>query len=304
MQLKDIDLNLLLVFDRMLAEKRVSAVAASLDLSQPAISNALARLRRLLGDELFLRTARGMEPTPFALQLAEPVAYAMGALHTALNQQVMFDPATSTRAFTLAMTDIGEIYFTPRLMAALSEAAPGVTISTVRNNTATSLREELEAGHVDLAIGLLPQLKAGVFQRRLFRQRYVCLFAGTHPLARKRSVSLKDFVAADHVLVQAAGTGHGKADDVMAAQGIQRRIRLRVPHFVAIGHILRSSGMIATVPERLAQSLAEPFGLVWRPHPVALPQIAINLFWHAKLHRDPGNQWLRGLLFDTFADGD
>ena len=304
MQLKDIDLNLLLVFDRMLAEKRVSAVAESLGLSQPAISNALARLRKLLGDELFLRTARGMEPTPFALQLAEPVAYAMGALHSALNQQVVFDPATSTRSFTLAMTDIGEIYFTPRLMETLSGAAPGVTISTVRNNAAASLRDELEAGHVDIAIGLLPQLKAGVFQRRLFLQRYVCLFSGTHPLARKRSVSLKDFSAADHVLVQAAGTGHGKADDVMAAQGIQRRIRLRVPHFVAIGHILRSSEMIATVPERLAQSIAEPFELVWRPHPVPLPQIAINLFWHAKVHRDPGNQWLRGLLFEIFADSD
>ena len=302
MQLKDIDLNLLLVFDRMLAEKRVSAVAESLGLSQPAISNALARLRKLLGDELFLRTARGMEPTPFALQLAEPVAYAMGALHSALNQQVVFDPATSTRSFTLAMTDIGEIYFTPRLMETLSGTAPGATISTVRNNAAASLRDELEAGHVDIAIGLLPQLKAGVFQRRLFLQRYVCLFSGTHPLARKRSVSLKDFSAADHVLVQAAGTGHGKADDVMAAQGIQRRIRLRVPHFVAIGHILRSSEMIATVPERLAQSIAEPFGLVWRPHPVPLPQIAINLFWHAKVHRDPGNQWLRGLLFDNFSD--
>lgn len=304
MQLKDIDLNLLLVFDRMLAEKRVSAVAESLGLSQPAISNALARLRKLLGDELFLRTARGMEPTPFALQLAEPVAYAMGALHSALNQQVMFDPITSTRSFTLAMTDIGEIYFTPKLMETLSGAAPGVTISTVRNNTATSLRDELEAGHVDIAIGLLPQLKAGVFQRRLFLQRYVCLFSGTHPLAGKRSVSPKDFSAADHVLVQAAGTGHGKADDVMAAQGIQRRIRLRVPHFVAIGHILRSSEMIATVPERLAQSIAEPFGLVWRPHPVPLPQIAINLFWHAKVHRDPGNQWLRGVLFDNFSDSD
>ena len=304
MDLKDLDLNLLVVFNELQKHGRVAAVAQSLGISQPGVSNALGRLRKLLGDELFLRTARGMEPTPFALQLAEPVAYAMGALHTALNQQVVFDPATSTRAFALAMTDIGEIYFTPKLMAALSAVAPGVTISTVRNNTATNLREELEAGHVDLAIGLLPQLKSGVFQRRLFRQRYVCLFAGNHPLAKKRSVSLKDFVAADHVLVQAAGTGHGKADDVMAAQGIQRCIRLRVPHFVAIGHILRSGDMIATVPERLAQSIAEPFGLVWRPHPVALPQIAINLFWHAKLHRDPGNQWLRGLLFDQFADGD
>jgi DNA-binding transcriptional LysR family regulator len=301
MELRDIDLNLLLVFDRMLAEKRVSAVAESLGLSQPAISNALARLRRAFGDELFLRTARGMEPTPFALQLAEPVAYAMGTLHGALNQQTVFDPATSTRSFTLAMTDIGEIYFAPVLMEVLSRAAPGVTISTVRN-TAVNLRDAMEAGQVDIAIGLLPQLKASIFQRRLFKQRYVCLFSATHPLAAKPKLTLKDFSAAEHLLVKAAGTGHGQVDELMAAQGIARRIRLTVPHFVAIGHILRSTPMIATVPERLAQSIAEPFGLVWRTHPVALPQIAINAFWHARFHRDPGNQWLRGVLFDRFAD--
>ncbi|MBT2303770.1 LysR family transcriptional regulator [Variovorax paradoxus] len=301
MELREIDLNLLLVFDRMLAEKRVSAVAESLGLSQPAISNALARLRRAFGDELFLRTARGMEPTPFALQLAEPVAYAMGTLHEALNQQTVFDPATSTRSFTLAMTDIGEIYFAPVLMEVLSRAAPGVTISTVRN-TAVNLRDAMEAGQVDIAIGLLPQLKTSIFQRRLFRQRYVCLFSATHALAAKPKLTLKDFCAAEHLLVKAAGTGHGQVDELMAAQGIARRIRLTVPHFVAIGHILRSTPMIATVPERLAQSIAEPFGLIWRTHPVALPQIAINAFWHARFHRDPGNQWLRGVLFDRFAD--
>ncbi|XAH25173.1 LysR family transcriptional regulator [Xylophilus sp. GW821-FHT01B05] len=302
MELRDIDLNLLLVFDRMLAEKRVSAVAETLGLSQPAISNALARLRRLLGDELFLRTARGMEPTAFALQLAEPVAYAMGSLHSALNQQAQFDPATSTRSFTVAMTDIGEIYFTPLLMEALSRAAPGVTISTVRN-TAVNLRDEMEAARVDLAIGLLPQLKAGMFQRSLFRQRYVCLFGQAHPLAARKKLTLKDFSAAEHLLVKAAGTGHGQADELMAAQGIVRRVRLTVPHYVAIGHILRSTQMVATVPERLAQSIAEPFGLVWRAHPVPLPQIGINVFWHARFHRDPGNQWLRSLLVEQFADG-
>ncbi|HSV60860.1 MAG TPA: LysR family transcriptional regulator [Variovorax sp.] len=303
MELREIDLNLLLVFDRMLAEKRVSAVAEGLGLSQPAVSNALARLRKLLGDELFLRTARGMEPTPFALQLAEPVASAMSALHGALNQHTVFDPASSTRGFTLAMTDIGEIYFTPPLMDALSHAAPGVTISTVRN-TAINLRDAMEAGQVDIAIGLLPQLKAGFFQRRLFMQRYVCLFGADHPLAAKARLSLKDFSAAEHVLIQAAGTGHGQVDELLAAQGIVRRVRLTVPHFVAVGHILRAGTMIATVPQKLAESLAEPFGLVWRPHPAQLSQVAINSFWHARFHRDPGNQWLRGLLFDTFADAE
>ncbi|MDM0045533.1 LysR family transcriptional regulator [Variovorax dokdonensis] len=302
MNLRDIDLNLLLVFDRMLAERRVSAVAQSLGLSQPAVSNALARLRRALGDELFLRTAQGMVPTPLAMQLAEPVAAAMSALHGALNQSTAFDPATSTRSFTLAMTDIGEVYFTPRLMERLNQVAPGIRISTVRN-TAVNLRDEMEAGQVDIAIGLLPQLKAGFYQRRLFMQRYVCLFGKQHPLAAKSRLTLKDFASADHVLIQAAGTGHGQVDEQMAAQGIARKVRLVVPHFVAVGHILQSQPMIATVPEKLARALAEPFGLAVRAHPADLPQVAINAFWHARFHREPGNRWLRELLTETFAEG-
>lgn len=300
LELRELDLNLLLVFDRMLALKRVSAVAQALGLSQPAVSNSLARLRKALGDELFVRSAHGMAPTPFAQQLAEPVTHAMAALHGAVNRERSFDAATSQRSFTLAMTDIGEIYFAPRLMELLSRTAPGVTLSTVRN-TAINLGEAMEGGTVDLAIGLLPQLQAGFFQRRLFMQRYVCLLRAAHPLAAKARLSLKDFCAAEHLLVQAAGTGHGQADEVMKAQGIARRVRLAVPHFVALGHLLQSSDMIATVPEKLAQSLSEPFGLVWRTHPVALPQIAINCFWHGRFHRDAGNQWLRALVFESFG---
>ena len=170
MNLRDIDLNLLVVFNQLLVERRVSKVAEKLGLTQPAVSNALARLRKLLGDELFLRTPRGMQPTPFADELAEPVAYALGMIHGALNQRSSFEPATSQRSFTIGMTDIGEIYFLPKLMDELARLAPGVSVSTVRN-AAVNLKDEMEAGHVDLALGLLPQLKGGFFQRRLFRQR-------------------------------------------------------------------------------------------------------------------------------------
>ncbi|VTU15670.1 hypothetical protein SRS16CHR_01560 [Variovorax sp. SRS16] len=301
MELRDIDLNLLLVFDRMLTEKRVSAVAEGLGLSQPAISNALARLRKLLGDDLFLRTAHGMAPTPFALQLAEPVALAMGTLHGALNRHTTFDPATSRRSFTLATTDVGEISFVPILMEALLETAPGVSISTVRNTT-NRLRESMEAGEVDLAVGLLPQLKAGIFQRLLLKERYVCVFSAKLPVAAKPTLSLSDFCAAEHLRVHAAGTGHGHVDELMAARSIARRIRLTVPHYTALGHILSATPLIATVPERLALRIAEPFDLVCRPHPADLPQIAINMFWHTRYHRDPGNRWLRDLLFEHFAD--
>ena len=300
MEIKDVDLNLLAVFNQLLVERRVSKVAENLGLTQPAISNALARLRKLLGDELFLRTPGGMEPTPFADQLAEPVAYALGMIHSALNQRSTFDPAVSERIFTIGMTDIGEIYFLPSLMERLAAAAPRLSLSTVRN-TAVNLRDEMSAGHVDLAIGLLPQLKGGFYQRRLFKQRYVCMFRKAHRLD-KRKISLQEFSAAEHVVVVSAGTGHGKVDELLERSGIERKVRLTVPHFVAIGHILHSTNMVATVPERLAQRMVEPFGLSYVSHPAALPEVAINVFWHAKHHKDPANQWLRGLLFEMYAD--
>lgn len=300
MELEDIDLNLLVVFRQMLVERRVSRVAEKLGVSQPAVSNALARLRKLLGDELFLRTARGMEPTPLAEQLAESVSYALGMIHSALNQRASFEPATSTRRFSMGMTDIGEIYFLPALMDRLARESPSITLSTVRNQ-AVNLRDEMEAGKVDLAIGLLPQLKAGFFQRRLFRQRYVCLFRRGHRLDKKK-ISLAEFSEAEHVVVVSAGTGHGQVDEWLQRRGVPRRVRLTVPHFVAVGDILQATDMVATVPERLAQRLAAPFGLVYKAHPAPLPEVAINLFWHAKYHKDPANQWLRSLVFEMFAD--
>ena len=299
MDLKDIDLNLLVVFNQLRIQGRVSRVAETLDVTQPAVSNALARLRVVLGDELFLRTPRGMEPTPFAEQLAEPVAAALGMLESAVNQRSSFTPAMSQRTFTIAMTDIGEIYFLPVLMESLSKVAPGVSVSTLRN-TAAGLKEDMEAGKVDLAVGLLPQLKAGFFQRRLFRQRYVCLLRKGHRLA-KRAVGLEDFSAAEHVVVTSPGTGHGRIDELLERAGVQRRVRLEVPHFVAVGHILQTTDLLATVPEAFAQRVAEPFGLAYFAHPAALPDIAINLFWHAKNHKDPANQWLRGLMMELFT---
>jgi len=300
MELKDIDLNLLVVFNQLLIDHRVSKVAENLGLTQPAVSNALARLRKATGDELFLRTARGMEPTPFAAALAEPVTYALGMMHSALNQRSTFDPATSDRAFTIAMTDIGEIYFLPKLMDALGKVAPNVKVSTVRD-ASVNLRDEMEAGHVDLALGLLPALKAGFFQRRLFMQPYVCMFHRGHRLDKRR-ISLAEFQAADHVLVVSPGTGHGKVDEILERSGVQRNVRLRVPHFVAVGHILASTEMVATVPERFAMQTTGPFQLNYVAHPAKLPDIPINLFWHAKVHRDPANQWLRNLMFEMHVD--
>lgn len=300
MELSDIDLNQLVLFQQLMVERRVSKVADNLGLTQPAVSNTLAKLRKLFADELFVRTPAGMMPTPFAEQLAEPIGYALGMIHSGLNQHRNFDPSSVKGSVTIGMTDIGEIVFLPALVERLQRSAPGISLNTVRNS-ATNLRDDMEAGKVDLAIGPLPQLKAGFFQRRLFRQRYVCLFRKGHPLGRKR-FTLADFKSCEHLTIVSAGTGHGKVDELIRRTGVERTVRLTIPHFVSVGHILQRSDLVATVTERLAESLIEPFALTYKPHPIDLPEIAINVFWHAKVHRSPAHQWLRTIVFELFGE--
>ena len=301
MELAKLDLNLLLVFHHLLILKRVSAVAELLNMSQPAVSSALGRLRSSLDDELFIRTQAGMTPTPYALQLAAPVAMAMDGIQQALNVRGAFDPKTSTRNFTIALTDVGEMYFLPVLMDALAHAAPGVTLQVV-SVAQSSLKEDMSNGQIDLAMGLLPQLQAGFFQQSLFKQKYVCLMRQKHPLAQLKSLTVSALFAAEHVRVLATGTGHGRVDLALEKQNHQRKVRLTVPHYVALGDVLQHSNLIATVPERFALRIVKPFDLTMRDLPIKLDNSAIHQCWHGRLHRDPGHQWLRQLMRNLFGD--
>lgn len=302
MNVAKLDLNLLVVFHHLLLHKRVSAVAELLGMSQPAVSSALGRLRASLGDELFLRTQKGMAPTPYALQLAEPVAMALEGLQQALNVRAAFDPLHSTRSFTLAMTDVGEMYFLPVLIDALAKAAPGVTLQVV-SVTQASLKEDMASGRIDLALGLLPQLQAGFFQQALFTQKYIGLMRKAHPLAGKNKLTLAAFTQAEHVRILASGTGHGRVDVALEKKKLRRQFRLTVPHYVALGDVLSHSDLIATVPERFADRTLAPFALVKRDLPIHVAESAIHQFWHSRLHRDPGHQWLRRLTRTLFGDG-
>lgn len=301
MNLNDLDLNLLRVFNQLMIERRVSSVAESLGVSQPAVSNALKRLRGLLGDELFLRTAQGMQPTPLAEQIAEPIAYAIDSIRAAMNQQVRFDPATAQRNFVLGLIDLGEMFFLPPLLTQLCQQAPGVSITTIRSNN-VSLKEDMEAGRVDVSMGLLPQLQGSFFRQRLFRQRFVLAFRKGHPLASKEVVTQADFLACEHAVVVSPGTGHGEVDRLMERKGVVRKVRATVPHFNAIGNILEATDLVATVPHRLADMLEKPFNVAYTTHPLTLSEVSIDIFWHARLHRDPANQWLRRLIFNLFSE--
>ena len=295
-----IDLNLLSVFQEVYRERQISAAARRLGLTQSAVSNALARLRRTFGDELFVRTAYGMQPTPLAQQMAEPIGAAMAQVALALSQRSRFDPATSGRRFTLAMTDVGEVYFMPVLIERCRASAPNVEIASIRANGLT-LKDDMETGRVDLAIGAFEDVSEALYHRALFRQPFVSMFRKDHPLA-KGKVDLARFVAAPHLIVDAAQSPYDRINGLLEKAGVTAGARFRVPHFTAVPYIVSTSELVVTVPQKLAESAASPFGLKWIEPPLALPALQTNVFWHRRFNHDPGIQWLRGLIADVFAE--
>jgi DNA-binding transcriptional LysR family regulator len=295
-----IDLNLLSVFQEVYRERQISAAARRLGLTQSAVSNALARLRRTFGDELFVRTAHGMQPTPLAQQMAEPIGAALAQVALALSQRSRFDPATSGRRFTLAMTDVGEVYFMPVLIERCRAVAPNVEIASIRANGLT-LKDDMETGRVDLAIGAFEDVSEALYHRALFRQRFVSMFRKEHPLARGK-VDLARFVAASHLIVDAAQSPYDRVNGILEKAGVTAGTRFRVPHFTAVPYIVGTSDLVVTVPQKLAESAASPFGLKWIEPPLALPTLQTNVFWHRRFNHDPGIQWLRGLIADVFAE--
>jgi DNA-binding transcriptional LysR family regulator len=308
MEPSSIDLNLLSVFQEVYRARQISAAARRLGLTQSAVSNALARLRKTFGDELFVRTAHGMQPTPLAQQMAEPIGAAMAQVALALSQRSRFDAATSTRRFTLAMTDVGEVYFMPTLIERCRALAPNVEIASSRVNGLT-LKEDMETGRVDLAIGAFEDVSEALYQRQLFRQRFVTMFRKGHPFGRG-TVDLARFAAATHLIVDAAQSPYDRINTLLAKAGVgaqgqgqgQGQGRYRVPHFTAVPYIVATSELVVTVPQKLAESAAGPFGLAWIEPPLQLPTLQTNVFWHRRFNHDPGIGWLRGLIVEVFAE--
>ncbi|MDO8652654.1 MAG: LysR family transcriptional regulator [Undibacterium sp.] len=297
---KDIDLNLLVVFHEVFQARQISSVAKKLGLSQPAVSNALARLRKSFADELFVRTAQGMQPTPLAEQLADPIANALGSITSALNQHEQFDAATSKRRFTLAMTDVGEVYFMPVLVDLCRRLAPQIGLATVRASS-IDLKAEMETGRVDLAIGAFDDISGALYQRRLFQQNYVCMLRSGHPLAAK-ALSLKDFLAAQHLIVASMESPYDKINQQLEKAGIKAGAHFTVPHFVAVPYIVSSTDLLVTVPQKLAERAAAPFNLQCVKPPLRLPSLQTNIFWHRRFAQDEGNQWLRNFIAAHFAE--
>ncbi|OZI66623.1 LysR family transcriptional regulator [Bordetella genomosp. 11] len=296
--LRALDLNLLVVFQYLMEERNLSAVARRLGITQPAASNALRRMRATFGDALFVRTPQGMLPTPYAQHLGGAVAEALGMLAHAMEAPPDFDPRTSTRRFRVAMTDVGEIHFMPGLMERCAREAPGVRIESVRLQ-GQDLQRELDGGQVDMALGAFQGLGGGLLQRMLFRQGYATLFRRGHPTAHE-GMGLKAFRAERHLVVSHAAP-YGQVNQALERAGLTLASHFSVPHFAAVPYIVSATDLLATVPRKLADGAAARFGLGVLTPPLRVPALQSNLYWHPRFQRDGGNQWLRGLVADAFG---
>ncbi len=294
MNLYTIDLNLLVVFDALMTERSVTAAAAKVGLSQPAMSNALSRLRVVFDDALLVRTSIGMVPTPRAHELIGPVRQALQHIQDALQPQAPFVPAQAQQTFTLAATDYAELVLLPYLMQYLATAAPGVNINVIPIGP-TFPKVGLENGSIDLLLGPFPDVASGLHTQKLFDERFMCLVRADHPHVGD-TLSLKQFLTLSHVLVSARGPEPGRVDRALAAQGLQRRVALWVPHFLIIPLVVSQTNLIATLSERVVHFFASLLSLRVLPPPVRLAGYSMHLVWHERLNGDAAAQWLRGVI--------
>ncbi len=296
MNLRSLDLNLLLIFDAIYGERSISKAALKLHLSQPTVSNALARLRERLDDPLFERRAQGMLPTARARQLAEPIRQALNTLERGLRDDDSFDFARSDREFVIAVEDYGECVILPGFIRWLAEVAPTLRIR-IRAETGAQLKAELREGTVDLALDYFALPDSAYRSTCVLTETLMSLSRRDHPLLGER-LTLDQYLAAPHVVLAAPANARPMIDLALAKRGLQRRIAVAVPHFISMPLMVQATDMIGTLPRRMAMLYADNFRLRAHAVPLRTPQFPVYLIWHEALEPDPGHQWFRTHLTD------
>jgi DNA-binding transcriptional LysR family regulator len=295
MELRDLDLNLLLVLDALFEEGTLTRTAQRLRLSQPTISASLAKLRGILGDELFVRANGRMQPTARALALRDAVASVLKTVRLEILSQGGFDPSSERGAFTVSLSDIGELEFLPRLLSRLARDAPQAALKSVVA-TPVELSTAMDLGEIDLAVGYFPDLTTSVFkQQLLFQHSSACVVRRDHPTIR-RVMTLDDYLSAKHVVIAQKGRIQDVVEVGLAAKGLHRRIGLQIPHFVSIPFIVARSDLVATIPRPLAIQFAAICDLRVLDPPFPIPTIEIKQLWHRRFDGHPRLKWLRNVV--------
>lgn len=294
MDIRSIDLNLLPILDALLRHRSATLAARELDMSQSALSTALSRLRHLLGDELFVRTGRGLKPTARASALAEPVAGILESVRDRVMQGPSFDPARATREFRIAHSDVGAYVMWPRIVRAVRADAPGVRL-VLRTPGADAMASGLSEGQIDLAIGSFPHLPESLFQQRLFDRKNVALVSRSHRLAG-RPLTKREFAMAPQVVVRGASGIQQHIDEALREHGLQRVDCIELPSYLMIPPMLEAGDFLAVLPGQLADAFAHHGDFVVLKLPIPLPPSTIRMHWHRRFNDDPGNRWLRQVV--------
>ena len=295
MDIRTIDLNLLPVLDALLRHRSVTLAARELDMSQSALSAALARLRKLVDDELFVRTGRGLRTTARADALAEPVAAILAQLRDQVLRPAVFEPGSAQRNFQLLLSDVGAYVLLPRIVRAVRALAPGVSL-TLHPLGGTDIAAELTDGRIDLAIGHYPALPDSLFQRRLFDRHFVGLVRRGHPAAQGQRLSLRRFAATPQLVVRLTSGIQAHIDDALAREGLTRPDTLELPSYLMVPPLLEATDHLAVGPGQLADAFIADGRLAALDLPLSLPNSTIRMHWHRRFHEDPGNAWLRGVV--------
>ena len=304
---RTLDLNLLRVFDAVMAEGSLTRAAERLTMTQPAASHALKRLHGAVGEDLFHRTAFGMRPTARAELLWPQVRAALAQLQTALSPR-SFDPTHDAATFNIAMADATAAMLLPGVVSAI-ESARALANVRVLPLTTRDPRRLVEEADADLAIGYFPNAiaaivaqggEASLHHRQLYATEYVCVMRRDHPLAAEE-LTLDTFVAAHHLLVTFSGRAHGFVDEALAALGRQRRVVLTVNQFATAGSVVARSDLLTVLPRQFLPATGVEHRLVQKPLPLSLASVNVEMMWHLRKDDDPAHRWLREVVIDAAA---
>ena len=292
MNISGVDLNLLVAFDALMEHRNVTRAARAIGLSQPAMSNALSRLRDLFADQLLVRAGAGMSPTPRALEAHGAVRDALAAIGGVLGKVERFDSARDVRRFRVAFAEDAAFYLLPMLGKRIA-ATPGIDLDVLSTAHVAGVELVLD-GTAEASVGLVPKAPPKELRfQTVFRERLVAVARKGHPAFKGGRVSLKDFIAYPHIAVRPSVDALSRVDMALAKVGKRRRVALLAPHFMVAPYLIPGTDMIACLAERLARRLVSEIGLVIAEPPMTIPAHEACLAWHRRFDQDRGHMWLR-----------
>tara|TARA_B100001564_G_scaffold86484_1_gene70225 strand:+ start:107 stop:1015 length:909 start_codon:yes stop_codon:yes gene_type:complete len=296
MNLKETDLNLFIAFDVIYTEKNLTKAGQVLGITQPAVSNALSRLRELFGDDLFIRTSKGMIPTPVANQIIKDVRSALSLIQNTISETEKFDPSVAEMIFKISIGDSSEYRLLPLLIKELAEVAPRIKVETYLTPRKDAPRE-LASGTIDFSIDPPVHSDPHLRHEKIYEEDYVMIVRKDHPILDLKEITIEDYLRLSHIHISNRKTGLGHVDMALYRLGLSRDISLRAQHFLVAPYIVEQSDLAITT----TKGFAVDRDLAWRELPFEIEPLVLHLYWHEAKDSDPSSKWMKDLMLKTYG---